>query len=70
MGNRPLVVHRDKKVYLIKKPDDKDYEIEDQLYAYATLVHAPKNVHTYKLDEDSLWSATLLGYKEEDILNF
>lgn len=69
MGNRSLVVNRDKNIYLIEKLDS-NYEVEDQLSAYATLVHAPNNVHTYSLDEYSLWSASLQGYKEEEILSF
>jgi len=69
VNNRPLVVHSDRKIYLIEKLDS-EYEIEDQLNVYATLVHTPTNVHTYYLDEFSLWSATLLGYKEKDILEF
>lgn len=69
MRNKSLVVHRDKKVYLLEKLDS-NYKVGDQLSAYATLIHAPNNVHTYSLDEYSLWSATLQGYKVEEILSF
>lgn len=64
-----MVVHSDRKIYLIEKLDSK-YTVEDQLNAYATLVHTPTNVHTYRLDEFSLWSAALQGDTAKDITQF
>lgn len=69
MNNKPLIVHSDRKIYLIEKLDS-DYAVEDQLNAFATLVHTPNNVHTYYLDKYSLWSAVILEYKEEEIIDF
>lgn len=67
LDNKPLVVHRNKTIYLIEK-FDKNYKVEDELNKYATLVHTPSNVHTYCLDNFSLWSAALLEIREDEII--
>lgn len=69
MNNKPLIVHSDRKIYLIEKLDS-EYVVEDELNAYATLIRTPANVHTYCLDEFSLWSASVLGVREDTIIQF
>lgn len=69
MSNKPLVVHNDGSIYLIEKLD-KDYKVEDELNRYANLIEVPANVHTYFLDDYSLWSSAAMGIKADEIINF
>ncbi|MFW2490252.1 helicase-associated domain-containing protein [Clostridium chromiireducens] len=66
MKNRSLIVNEDNKIYVLEK-DDISYEAEAAINLFATLIKAPIGVHTYQLDEYSLWSAAALGYNSHDI---
>lgn len=68
MKNRSVVVNDDNKIYVLEKYD-KSYEAEAIINLFATLVKAPERIHTYQLDEYSLWSAASRGVSSEDIIN-
>lgn len=67
MKNRSLIVNDDNKIYVLEKYD-KSYKAEASINLFATLVKAPEGVHTYQLDEYSLWSAAAMGFNSDDIV--
>jgi DNA excision repair protein ERCC-3 len=69
LKGRALVVHNNRKVYVIEALDN-NYEIERELNKFAALIKVPEGIHTYELDEYSLWSAAALGLKSDYIINF
>jgi DNA excision repair protein ERCC-3 len=69
MKQRPLIIHSDYNIYVIEKQDP-DYSIEDELNKFAWLVKVPEGVHTYRLDEYSLWSAAAIGVGSDKIIRF
>ncbi|MFW6015481.1 MAG: helicase-associated domain-containing protein [bacterium] len=68
MINKPLIVHNDGRLFLIQKYDE-HYHVEDQVNTFATLQKALSNIHTYRLDKYSLWSAAFLGVKALEIID-
>lgn len=67
--NKSLVIHNDNRIYVIEQ-EDKAYEVEKQLNSFATSIKTPESIHTYEMDEYSLWSAAALDIKSDDILYF
>ncbi|OBR90026.1 type III restriction enzyme, res subunit [Clostridium ragsdalei P11] len=68
MKNRNLIVNEDNKIYVLEKYD-KSYEAEAVINLFATLIKAPEGMHTYQLDEYSLWSAAAIGFRSSDIID-
>lgn len=66
---KSLVIHNDNRIYVIEQ-QDKTYKIEKQLNLFATSIKTPERIHTYEIDEYSLWSAAALDIKSIDILEF
>ncbi|MGD9566779.1 MAG: DEAD/DEAH box helicase family protein [Sedimentibacter sp.] len=66
---KSLVIHNDNRIYVIEH-QDKTYKIEKQLNLFATSIKTPERIHTYEIDEYSLWSAAALDIKSIDILEF
>lgn len=69
MKRRPLIVQNDGSIYVLEELDS-DYYVEAKLNRFASFVKAPEHIHTYKLDEYSLWSVAALGEKADDIISF
>lgn len=69
MKKRALVVHNDRKVYVIEALDN-NYDVERELNKFASLIKIPEGIHTYEIDEYSLWSAAALGMKSDYIISF
>lgn len=67
MKHRSVIVNDDNKIYILEKLD-KSYDAEATINLFATLIKAPEGVHTYQLDEYSLWSAAAMGYTPDDII--
>lgn len=70
MKKRSIVVHNDRRIYVVEESLDDDYEVERELNNFASLIKVPEGIHTYELDEYSLWSSAALGLKYEDIISF
>jgi hypothetical protein len=66
---KSLVIHNDNRIYVIEQRD-KTYKIEKQLNLFATSIKTPERIHTYEIDEYSLWSAAALDIKSNEILEF
>jgi len=49
---------------------DITYKAEDELSKFATLIKTPSFIHTYKIDEYSLWSAAVMELRADDIIKF
>ncbi|MBZ9606528.1 helicase-associated domain-containing protein [Clostridium estertheticum] len=63
------MVHNDRRIYIIESLDN-NYEIERELNKFASLIKVPEGIHTYELDEYSLWSSAALGMKYDHIILF
>lgn len=69
MKERSLVIHNDRRIYLIESLDE-NYEVERELNKFTSLIKVPEGIHTYELDEYSLWSSAALGLSYDDIISF
>lgn len=68
MSRKCVVVNEDKKIYVYQNYDT-TYEAEGKINLFASIIKTPEGIHTYEVDEDSLWSAAALGIKSEYIFN-
>lgn len=69
MMGKPLVISSDNKIYLIESLDQ-NYIVGKNLKKYATLIKMPEGIHTYIIDDYSLWSAASMSITAEEILQF
>lgn len=65
----PLVVHRDRTIYLLEWLD-RDGQLGQRLTDFADLVKTPEEIHTYKLSPYALWSAAAKNITADYILSF
>lgn len=69
MYDKPLIVHKDGKIFLIQY-FDKDGHLAQKLTDFSDMIKIPEEVSTFKLSPYALWSAAAKGYNAEEILSF
>lgn len=66
---KPLVVHKDRTVYLHEWLDA-DGRVGQKLTDFADIIQAPEEVNTFRLSPYALWSAASKNIKADDIIEW
>jgi len=65
-AENPVIVQSDKTI-LLETHSPKFEEARDALSGFAELVKSPEHIHTYRVTPLSLWNASALGWKPEEV---
>lgn len=65
--SKPLMVQSDRSMLLdVHSPSAE--ECRKDIISFSSLLKSPEHIHTYELDELSLWNAVSLGEDEKSII--
>ncbi|WP_170270145.1 DEAD/DEAH box helicase family protein [Heliorestis acidaminivorans] len=69
MYHKPLIVHRNGKVFLIQDHDPYGH-LAQKLTDFADMIKIPEGVSTFELSSYALWSAAAKGYNAKNLCSF